>query len=116
MTGALNPTHWLIIIGLVVLLFGAKKLPDAARGVGKSLRILKAETAALSGDDQKDDSQKEDGLQEDGGKQDGEKADELATGQVHTTAAAPEPGPAESATSTSQSPAAGPVRVSGTGA
>ncbi len=111
MTGALSPTHWLIIIGLVVLLFGAKKLPDAARGVGKSLRILKAETAALSGDDQKDDGQKEGG-----GKQGGEKADELATGQVHTTAAAAEPGPAESATSTSQSPAAGPVRVSGTGA
>ena len=45
--GALSPTHWLIIIGLAVLLFGARKLPDAARALGQSMRILKAETAEL---------------------------------------------------------------------
>jgi sec-independent protein translocase protein TatA len=38
--------HWLIIALLVVLLFGAKRLPDAARGVGRSLRILKSEVSA----------------------------------------------------------------------
>lgn len=37
----------LIIVALVVLLFGAKRLPDAARGVGRSLRIFKAETKGL---------------------------------------------------------------------
>ncbi|MFJ9690927.1 Sec-independent protein translocase subunit TatA [Kitasatospora sp. NPDC101183] len=38
----------IVIIGLVVLvLFGAKRLPDSARALGKSLRILKAETNAL---------------------------------------------------------------------
>ena len=37
----------LIILVLIVLLFGAKRLPDAARGVGRSLRIFKAETKGL---------------------------------------------------------------------
>jgi sec-independent protein translocase protein TatA len=41
--GALSPTHWLIIIGVVVVLFGAKRLPDAARSLGRSARIFKAE-------------------------------------------------------------------------
>lgn len=45
--GALSPTHWLIIIGVVVVLFGAKKLPEAARGLGRSTRILKAELHGL---------------------------------------------------------------------
>lgn len=45
--GGLSWWHWLIIIGAFVLLFGAKKLPDAARGVGRSLRILKSEVAAM---------------------------------------------------------------------
>jgi sec-independent protein translocase protein TatA len=43
----LRGTEWLIIILLVVLLFGAKRLPDAARSVGRSLRIFKAETKGL---------------------------------------------------------------------
>ncbi|MEV4077820.1 Sec-independent protein translocase subunit TatA [Nonomuraea fuscirosea] len=41
----------LIILLVLVLLFGAKKLPDMARGVGRSLRIFKAETAKLRDDD-----------------------------------------------------------------
>jgi sec-independent protein translocase protein TatA len=39
--------EWLIIILLIVVLFGAKRLPDAARSVGRSLRIFKAETKGL---------------------------------------------------------------------
>jgi sec-independent protein translocase protein TatA len=49
--GALSPTHWLIIIGVVVVLFGAKRLPDAARSLGRSARILKAEVKEIHGDD-----------------------------------------------------------------
>ena len=41
----------LIIVALVVLLFGAKRLPDAARGLGRSLRIFKAETKGMHDDD-----------------------------------------------------------------
>ncbi|MFC5139502.1 Sec-independent protein translocase subunit TatA [Actinomycetospora rhizophila] len=51
MTGALSPSHWLIILVVLLLLFGAKRLPDAARGIGRSLRIFKAETSALTEDD-----------------------------------------------------------------
>ena len=51
MTGALSPTHWLIILVVLVVLFGAKRLPDTARGLGKAMRIFKAETAALSDGD-----------------------------------------------------------------
>ena len=38
----------LLIIGaIILLLFGAKRLPDAARGLGRSMRIFKAETLSL---------------------------------------------------------------------
>jgi sec-independent protein translocase protein TatA len=42
--------EWLIIVALILLLFGAKRLPDAARGLGRSLRIFKAETKGLADD------------------------------------------------------------------
>lgn len=43
--------HLLIIAVLIILLFGAKRLPDAARGIGKSMRIFKAETRGLQDDE-----------------------------------------------------------------
>jgi sec-independent protein translocase protein TatA len=45
--GSLSPWHWAILAVVVVLLFGAKRLPDAARSLGKSLRIFKAEVREL---------------------------------------------------------------------
>ena len=48
--GALSPTHWLIIVGVLVLLFGAKRLPDAARSLGRSARILKSEVREVAAD------------------------------------------------------------------
>ncbi len=39
------------ILAVLVLLFGTKKLPDAARSLGRSMRILKAETKGLRDDD-----------------------------------------------------------------
>jgi sec-independent protein translocase protein TatA len=41
----------LIIVGILVLLFGASKLPELARGSGRALRIFKAETKGLLDDD-----------------------------------------------------------------
>jgi sec-independent protein translocase protein TatA len=41
--GGLSPTHWLIVVVVVAVLFGARRLPDAARGLGRSLRIFKTE-------------------------------------------------------------------------
>jgi len=47
----LGPTELILIILVVVLLFGAKKLPDLARGSGRALRIFKAETKGLLDED-----------------------------------------------------------------
>ncbi|MEK9665389.1 MAG: Sec-independent protein translocase subunit TatA [Candidatus Nanopelagicales bacterium] len=44
----------LILVLIILLLFGAKRLPDVARGMGRSLRIFKAETKELSADDADD--------------------------------------------------------------
>ena len=41
----------IIIAVVIILLFGAKKLPDMARSLGKSAKILKAETKGLREDD-----------------------------------------------------------------
>ncbi|MFD0807559.1 Sec-independent protein translocase subunit TatA [Nocardioides caeni] len=43
--------EWLIILAIVILVFGAAKLPDLARGSGQALRIFKAETKGLKDDD-----------------------------------------------------------------
>ncbi|MFJ8310770.1 MULTISPECIES: Sec-independent protein translocase subunit TatA [unclassified Streptomyces] len=47
----LEPWHLLIVAVVLILLFGSKKLPDTARALGKSLRILKSETKAMREDD-----------------------------------------------------------------
>ena len=46
------PGGWELVLVLVVvmLLFGSKRLPDSARALGRSLRILKAETKGLRDD------------------------------------------------------------------
>ena len=48
--GGLQPWHWLIVIAVFVLLFGAKKLPDAARSLGQSMRIFKSEVKEMKTD------------------------------------------------------------------
>ncbi|MEV4123134.1 Sec-independent protein translocase subunit TatA [Micromonospora sp. NPDC049645] len=49
--GALKPWHIAVLVVVLILLFGAKRLPDAARSLGRSLRIIKAETKSLQDDD-----------------------------------------------------------------
>jgi sec-independent protein translocase protein TatA len=60
MIGDLFDSPWKILIVAVVLivLFGSKKLPDAARSLGKSMRILKTEVSDLHGHDEKDEAEK----------------------------------------------------------
>lgn len=48
--GALQPWHWIILLLVVVILFGSKRLPDAARSLGKSMRIFKSEVKELQGE------------------------------------------------------------------
>jgi len=49
--------EWLVILAIVVLVFGAAKLPDLARSSGQALRIFKTETKDLRNGD-KDDTDK----------------------------------------------------------
>ncbi|MGH3296667.1 MAG: Sec-independent protein translocase subunit TatA [Trebonia sp.] len=46
-----SPWKVLIIAALLIVFFGARKLPDAARSLGKSMRILKTEVTGLHHDD-----------------------------------------------------------------
>ena len=48
----LGPTELILIVLVIVLLFGASKLPELARGSGRALRIFKAETKGLMDDDE----------------------------------------------------------------
>ena len=41
----------IVILAVILLLFGAKRLPDAARGLGRSMRIFKSEIKAAQDED-----------------------------------------------------------------
>ncbi|MFG2749260.1 Sec-independent protein translocase protein TatA [Streptomyces xanthophaeus] len=51
---AVQPWHLLILLVVCLLVFGSKKLPDMARSLGRSMRILKSETRALRSEDSRD--------------------------------------------------------------
>jgi sec-independent protein translocase protein TatA len=57
----IGATEILIILGIVVLLFGGRKLPELARGSGRALRIFKSEVKGLQDDD--DDDKKPEALE-----------------------------------------------------
>ena len=43
----LEPWHLLVVAIVVIVLFGSRKLPDTARALGKSMRILKSDAKAM---------------------------------------------------------------------
>jgi len=45
------PWHWVVLAIVVIALFGYKKMPDAARALGRSLRIFKTEIKGMGEDD-----------------------------------------------------------------
>jgi len=51
MPGLESGWHWFILGIVVIALFGYKKLPDAARSLGRSLRIFKTEIKGMGEDD-----------------------------------------------------------------
>ncbi|MFJ7588735.1 Sec-independent protein translocase subunit TatA [Streptomyces sp. NPDC097617] len=54
--GNLRGWEIFVILGVIILLFGAKKLPDMARSLGKSARILKSEAKAMKKDGEGDEA------------------------------------------------------------
>ncbi|MDF0530549.1 Sec-independent protein translocase subunit TatA [Tsukamurella sp. 8F] len=50
--GALQPWHIIVVLVVAVIIFGSKKLPDAARGLGRSMRIFKSEINEMKNDGQ----------------------------------------------------------------
>lgn len=55
MIGGMQGWQFVIVVAVVLLLFGSRKLPDMARGLGQSLKIFKSETKGLvAGDEDKD--------------------------------------------------------------
>ncbi|MYF55450.1 twin-arginine translocase TatA/TatE family subunit [Candidatus Poribacteria bacterium] len=64
--GGFGPTELLIVLAIVLVLFGAKKLPDLARGIGKSVTSFKSglqegadEETEVATQQEKDTTQKE---------------------------------------------------------
>ena len=49
-----SPTHIVVLLVLVLLVFGSSKLPDIARSVGQSMKVFKKEVKELRDDDSKD--------------------------------------------------------------
>ncbi len=58
MLGMPQGAEWFIILAIVILVFGAAKLPDLARSTGQALKIFKSETKGLIDDDKDKDKQK----------------------------------------------------------
>ncbi len=52
MFGRIGPTEIILILALILLIFGAKKLPELARAVGKSVVELKDGLKGDSGSDE----------------------------------------------------------------
>jgi sec-independent protein translocase protein TatA len=52
---ALQPWHIILVVLVCLILFGSKKLPDAARGLGRSLRIFKSEVNEMNKEGKADD-------------------------------------------------------------
>jgi sec-independent protein translocase protein TatA len=48
--GELSVWHWLLVALVAMMLFGANRLPDVARSVGRSMRIFKAEMRGIEQD------------------------------------------------------------------
>jgi len=49
-SGLIKPYHILILVLVIVILFGWKRLPDAARSLGRSMRIFKSEVEEMKKD------------------------------------------------------------------
>jgi sec-independent protein translocase protein TatA len=58
MWNGLQPWHLIVLVVVLIVVFGSKKLPDAARSLGKSMRIFKTEMRELQHDGKTEDPPK----------------------------------------------------------
>ena len=49
--GALKPWHWIVLLVVILLVFGAGKLPEIASSLGQSMKVFKKEVKELREDD-----------------------------------------------------------------
>jgi len=56
-----EPSHILLLLIVVIILFGAKRLPESARSLGRSLRIFKSEMKDMKNDDKNENKDDTDG-------------------------------------------------------
>ncbi len=49
-----NPTLWAVLILIAIVLFGARRLPDAAKSIGQSIKAFKSEMEPEKADDPND--------------------------------------------------------------
>lgn len=59
--------EWLVILLVVLLLFGARRLPDLARSVGRSMRIFRSEVKEGEAESGSDPTEPPSGPNDDGG-------------------------------------------------
>ena len=48
--GSISPFHWLVVILIIVLLFGSKKIPDLAKHLGQGLKEFKKDSTEAEKD------------------------------------------------------------------
>ena len=56
-----EPSHILLLLIVVIILFGAKRLPDSARSLGRSLRIFKSEMKDMKNEEKNENKDDTDG-------------------------------------------------------
>jgi sec-independent protein translocase protein TatA len=89
MLGNLNGWHLLIILAVILLLFGAPKLPGLAKSIGQSMRIFKGEVNEMKKDGDKP--------------ADGESTSDGTVASANAQSQTPSASPAPSATQTPSS-------------
>ncbi|ACL03468.1 Putative twin-arginine translocation protein, TatA/E family subunit [Desulfatibacillum aliphaticivorans] len=59
MMGGIGSTELLIVLGIVIILFGGKKIPEIGAGLGKGIRNFKNATSKKEIDEKNDKEEKE---------------------------------------------------------
>src|SRR5438445_13148139 len=99
------PWHWVVLAIVVIALFGYKKMPDAARSLGRSLRIFKTEIKGMTEDDKARAKAREDAEQKALPAADVVKRENLAKEEAAPEADRSRPRPSPSPNGRTQTPA-----------